>query len=867
MPASILTTRLYVPPPPPRGVSRPALIDRLNKGLHRKLTLISAPAGFGKTTLVSAWIAEGQLPVAWVSLDADDSDPARFLSYVISALQTCVPDLGAGLLRMLQAPQLPPLETLLTALVNEMATLPERIMLVLDDYHVLESQAVDTALTFLIKHQPPHLHLVIATREDPPLPLAQLRVRGQLTELRVADLRFTEAEAAAFLNQVMGLNLSSADIHALETRTEGWIAGLQLAAISMQGQVDTSSFIQSFTGSHHFIMDYLVEEVLHQQSHEVQLFLLYTAILDRLCGALCDAVLQAEHGQATLAYLERANLFLIPLDNERRWYRYHHLFAELLRQRLQQHLAPAEIADLHRRASAWYQAQGLEIEAFRHAAAAPDYALAERLIEGGGMPLHFRGAERLILNWLETLPETVFQAWPELLTVYASVLLVTGQGTRIEPVLQTAEAAFASREPDERTRDLIGRIAATRATAATNQNQVEAIIEHSNRALAYLHPQNMAFRTSTIWKLGFAHQLQGDRAAAKRAFQEVITTGQATRNVVFTLLATINMGLLQENDTYLGLAAETYQRVLALLGEPPLPFASEPHLGLARIHYEWDNLETAQYHVQRAIQLARQMQNNDRFIACEIFLARFKLAQGDVTGAATALANADYFVRQGNFAYRIPDVMAMQVITLLHQGNVTAAAQLAQAHDLPLSQARVKMAQGDMSTALVLLTAWREQVEAKGWADEKLKVMLLQALALHALDEKDQAIRVIAEALALAEPGGYIRLFVDEGAPMATLLTATTAQGIMPTYTRKLLTFLQAVDQPAAASSSLIEPLSQRELEVLHLIAQGLSNQEIGARLFLALDTVKGHNRKIFEKMQVQRRTEAVARARELGLL
>jgi LuxR family maltose regulon positive regulatory protein len=371
MAAPILATKLYIPPPRPNIVLRPRLIERLNEGLSsgRKLTLMSAPAGCGKTTLVSEWVASCDQKVAWLSLDEGDNDPAGFLAYLVAALQTVAPKIGAGVLRTLQSPQPPPIESILTALLNEIAASPDNFVLVLDDYHVIDSNPVDEALTFLLEHLPPHMHLVIATREDPHLPLARLRSRGQLTELRAADMRFTPSETADFLNQVMGLNLSAEDIAALETRTEGWIAGLQLAAISMQGHSDTTSFIQSFTGSHHFVLDYLVEEVLHQQPESIHTFLLRTSILDRMCGPLCDAVLgpSSTSGQETLEYLEHTNLFIVPLDNERRWYRYHHLFGELLRKRLGQSLVPGETAGLHIQASEWYEQNGFPSDAIHHA--------------------------------------------------------------------------------------------------------------------------------------------------------------------------------------------------------------------------------------------------------------------------------------------------------------------------------------------------------------------------------------------------------------------------------------------------------------------------------------------------------------------
>jgi ATP/maltotriose-dependent transcriptional regulator MalT len=887
VPTPILATKLYIPAPRPKVVLRPRLIERLNEGLHRKLTLISAPAGFGKTTLVSEWIAGCQRSVAWLSLDEGDNDPTRFLVYLVAALQAISSNIGKGVLGVLQSPQPPPAESILTALLNEIATVPDNFVLVLDDYHVIDSKPIDSALTFLVEHLPPNVRLVIATREDPDLPLARLRAGDQLTELRVTDLRFTPSEAAEFLNQVMHLSLSAEDIAALETRTEGWIAGLQLAAISMKGQKDVTSFIKSFTGSHNFVMDYLVEEVLQQQSESVQTFLLRTSILDRLCGPLCDAVLLdvPASGQETLQYLEQANLFIVPLDNERRWYRYHHLFADLLRQRLHHGTASSasstgderiSIAELHIRASAWYEDRGLEIEAFHHATAANDDERAERLIEGKGMPLHFRGAVAPVLNWLASLPTTVLDARPSLWTSYASVLLVTGQVTRVEQTLQAAETALQNAEPDDKNRDLIGRIAAIRATVATSQNQVETIIAQSRRALEYLHPDNLAFRTSTTCKLGFAYQLQGDRAAARQAYTEVISIGKASGNVVFTLLATIGLGTLQEADNQLSLAAETYGRVLQLFGDQPLPFASEAYFGLARVFYEWNDLDAAQQHAQQSIELARKIENTDRVIASEAFLARLKLAHGDAAGAAAILVKASQSARQHNFVYRIPEVAALQALTLLRQGNLAAAANLAQTHELPISQARVQLAQGDPVTALAVLEPLRLQAEAKSWEDERLKVMVLQAVAHHMHGEKDKAVQLLGDALALAEPGGFIRIFVDEGIPMAHLLFEAAAQGILPDYTGKLLAVFEAEKQksedksylsPTPHAQPLIEPLSQRELEVLQLIAQGLSNREIGERLFLALITVKGHNQRIFGKLQVQRRTEAVARARELGLL
>jgi ATP/maltotriose-dependent transcriptional regulator MalT len=878
-PTPILATKLYMPPLRPEVVTRPRLLEQLNEGLHSNLILISAPAGFGKTTLVSQWLALIERPAAWLSLDKGENDPARFLTYLVAALQAIAPNIGEGVSGVLQSPQPPPPEAILTTLLNDLTSIKDQFVLVLDDYHVLDAKAVDQALTFLLEHLSPHMHLVIATREDPPLPLARLRAGGRMTEMRAADLRFTPSEAAAFLNQVMGLRLSAQDIAALERRTEGWIAGLQLAALSMRGHVDAAGFIQSFTGSHHFVMDYLLEEVLEQQPESVQAFLLHTSILDRMCGPLCDAVLldSSASGQATLELLDHANMFIIPLDNERRWYRYHHLFADLLRQRLPQSIpgdAENLVNALHIRASQWFEDNGLYIEAFRHGAAANDIDRAERLMGGQGIPRHFRGAATMLLDWLESLPKAVLDARPWLWWRYGSLLLVIGQTTGVEEKLQAAEAALQGAEENGETRNLVGEIAEARATLALTRYQIEPMLVQSRRALEYLHPDNQSMRATAHWTLGVAYMFQGDRAAARLACTEAIALSRAAGDIFTTILATIVLGTVQEADNQLFQAAETYRRVLQIAGDQPLQVINEAHLGLARVLYEWNDLDAAEQHWRKSLDLARQYERViDRFIISEVFLARLKLARGDVAGAADLLAQAGQSARQQNFVYRLPEVAAVQVLTLMRQGNLVAAAHLAQAQELPLSQARVHLAQGDTSAALAVLEARRQQVEARGWQDERLKVMVLQAVALEAHGEKDKAIHLLVDALALAEPGGFIRLFIDEGLPMAHLLSEAATQGMMPDYTWKLLAVFKAEKQeredtsPQPAIQPLLEPLSQRELEVLHLIAQGLSNQEISERLFLALDTVKGHNRKIFGKLQVERRTEAVARARELGLL
>ncbi len=885
----ILATKFYVPPPRPNAVLRPHLIERLNEDLRRSPSVIlaSAPAGFGKTTLLSEWATSCVQPIAWLSLDEGDSDPTRFLTYLIAALQTVNASIGEGTLRALESPQLPPVEAILTTLFNEITSIPDNFILVLDDYHLIDSKPVDQALTFLLDHLPPQMHLVLASREDPNLPLARLRARNQLIELRATDLRFASSEAAEFLNEVMGLNLSAEDITALETRTEGWIAGLQLAALSMQGLQNTTGFIQSFTGSHHFVLDYLLEEVLQKQSESVQTFLLRTSILDRMCGPLCDTVLLAPSasGQETLEYLEHANLFIVPLDNDRHWYRYHHLFADLLRQRLHQNISPSSdrpddaqnrINELHIRASQWYEDHDLEFEAFHHAALANDIERAERLIEGEGIPLHLRGAVTTILNWLGSLPKAVFDARPSLWWRYASLLLVNGQTTGVGEKLDAAESRLqGAAEMDDKIRNLIGRIATARAVLALTRYQAETMLVQSRRALEYLDADNLSARATANWTLGVAHYFfSGDRAAARHALTEALSLSQACGDVFTTLLATGSLGNVQEVENQLSSAEQSYQRVLQLAGDQPLQIVYDAQLGLARIYYEWNDLDAAEQHGQQSLQLARQYDKViDRFIVCEVFLARLKLARGDVEGAVALLAQAEQSARGQNFVLRLPEIAAAQILTLLHQGNLEAAAALAKTHQIPISQARVYLAQGDTSGVLALLEPLRQQMEAKGWVDEQLKVMVLQAVALNVQGEKNKALQMLKDALALAEPGGFIRIFIDEGAPMAQLLSEAASVGIMPDYVKKLRAAFDAQEQkgegkPSLPSSQLsVEQLSPRELEILRLIARGLSNDAISERLYLALSTVKGHNRNIFDKLHVQNRTEAVARARELDLL
>ena len=676
----------------------------------------------------------------------------------------------------------------------------------------------------------------------------------------------------------MGLRVAADDVAALEQRTEGWIAGLQLAAISMRGHDDAAGFVRSFTGSHRFVLDYLVEEVLRQQSSEVQTFLLRTSLLSRMCGPLCDAVLQSAPGIRTghARIARNANLFIVPLDNERRWYRYHHLFGELLRQR---HAMAGDLNALRIRASQWHEDNGLDIEAFQYAAAANDIDRAERLIEGTAIPLHLRGAVSAIVNWLATLPVETLNARPSLWWRYGSLMLVIGQTSGVEEKLNAAENALQRNRPGVAPLDpaqtiLIGRVATARSVLALTRYDVAGMHDHAKRALAALAPDMLSTRATAYWTLGMSHAMRGDRVAARQSFSEGIALGQRAGDAFTTMLAAIGLASVLEGDLDLHRAATVYAEALQLAGDQPLQIVNEAYLGLARLHYAWNDLDTAARFAEKSYEYARQYERAiDRYVLSEILAARIQLARGESTAAAASLAQTSQTVRQKNFVLRAPDVAAAQVLALLHAGDIDAAGALAATHDLPLSRARVRLAQGDATAALAILGPLRAHAESKGWRDERLKARVLESLAHQLQNDSDRALLALADAAALAEPGGDLRSFLDEGAPMAQLLREMAKRRIQPAFTARLLSEIDRAAPPenalraTSAAPQLIESLSPRELEILVLIAQGLTNHEIGERLFLALSTVKGHNQRIFEKLQVQRRTEAISRARELRLI
>jgi LuxR family maltose regulon positive regulatory protein len=914
-----LKTKLYIPPIPSdpstglraRLVSRPHLVERLDEGFRRgcKLTLVSAPAGYGKTTLLSEWVANCEWPVAWVSLDEGDNDPVRFWTYFVAALQTVRADIGEVALVTFQSPQPPPIESILTAVLNQIAEVPNPFALVLDEYHTIRVQPIHGALAFLIEHLPPQMHLVIATRADPPLPIARLRGRGQLTELYQSDLRFTSEEATKLLNEIMRLSLSAADVAALEERTEGWIAGLQMAAISMQGRDDPTAFIRAFTGSHRYILDYLGEEVLQQQTASARGFLLQTCILDRLTGSLCDAVvgigeladLQTDKppirsfadgpdelrtgSHAMLEDLERSHLFIVPLDDERRWYRYHNLFADLLRQRLQQ-TQPDQLPILHLRASAWYEENGLAAEAVGHALAAKDLDRVEQLVAERALTMIYHGELATLTGWLEALPTKTVRSRPWLCVAYAWVLVYAGQPGRIEPVLQDAEEALEDYDEPVGRQRIAGHIATIRARTLTQKREFSRAAALTREALEHLPEEDLMVRSLTTGLAGVALRMSGDLVAAVQATTEAIALARAADANSIAVDCLCDLVRLQRTRGQLRKAATTCHDALRLAGGPIGPRGwSSPIIGqasgcLSLILREWNDLEAALYYARDGLKVCRRWGQISYLSLAYRAVAKTLQAIGDASGALDAIQQA----RQ--VATDLPSpiialVTAWEMQMRLAQGDTAAAWRWAQKSGLSVDDelefhryeeyhtlALALIAQGELGEALVLLARLLEMAEAASAVGLAIEVLVLQAIALQAKGQVDQALTTLKRALSLAEPEGYVRTFVDEGEPMARLLRRALSQGIAPNYVARLLAaFDRAVEPTLTVAQPLVEPLSERELEVLRLIVVGLSNPEIARELVIAVSTVKSHVNHIYGKLGVESRTRAVARAQELNLL
>ena len=907
----LLATKLHVPGPRPGFVPRPRLAQRLDEGADRGLVLVCAPAGSGKTALLADWARSGQRPAAWLSLDDADNDPARFWRHAVAALDRACPGIGERVGPLLGPPAPASFEPLVTALINELAAQPGdgQARLVLDDYHLIGSEPVHASLGFLLDHLPPGLGVVLASRADPPLALARLRARGQLAELRAAELRFTASEAGALLREAAGADLPDAAVTALTDRTEGWAAGLQLAALSLHGRADVAGFVAAFTGSHRYVLDFLAEEVLERQSEQVRAFLLETSVLERLSGPLCDAVTGRTGSQAMLEQVERAGLFLVPLDEVRGWWRYHQLFADLLRARLRQE-QPGRVAALHRNAAAWCEEHGLADDAVRHAVAAGEMSRAARLIELYADALIFlRGEGATVQRWLAALPAGLAGSRPRLLLAQARLALLSRHVEAAEVALDAAERALAAAPgvADEPFEPSAGRdasqlanvpaaIALGRAALAQLRGDAEGTAAFASRALAELSEGEWLLASHANGYLGVAEWLRGRLAEAEHALSSSIGQWRAGQPTMAAWGSHL-LGQVQRAQGRLDAAAGTYQQALEITappGRPALPGAGAAHVGLAEVAYQRGELDAALEQLTQGIPLCRQFVFTQPLATGLATLAWIRQAQGDAAGAREAIGEAGRAAPGQDVPGLLNPVPAQRARLLLAQGDPAAAARWTQerglaADDDPvyprepgyLVLARVLLAQDRPGPALALLDRLHAAAAAQGRAGSVIEAGALRALALAASGEEDAAVAALVKVLTLACPQGYVRVFADEGPPMAALLgrliaaqrSGSAAAGVPLGYLARLLRAFgseHAVPDTrpgTAAVPGIVEPLTSRELEVLGLLAAGRSNQAIAGQLVVTLDTVKKHVSHVLDKLGATNRTEAVARARELDLI
>jgi LuxR family transcriptional regulator, maltose regulon positive regulatory protein len=871
--------------------------------------VVCTPAGFGKTTLLGDWVRRSRRPAVWLSLDASDNDPARFWRYVAAALDRVRPGLREHVAGLLDGPERPPLEAVATVVINELMR-PSRdgeVVLVLDDYHLIEAPTVHDSVVFLLERLPPGLRLVLASRADPPLPLARLRARGQLAELRAADLRFTLAETAAFLREAVGLDLPTALVAALQERAEGWAAGIQLAALSLRGHSDPAGFVATFTGSHRYVLDYLTEEVLAGQPEQLVGFLLETSVLGRLCGSLCDAVTGRDDSQAVLEALERDNLFVVPLDEVRRWWRYHHLFAELLGARLSG-MRPARVPELHRAASAWHEEHGFADEAVRHAIAAGDVDGAARLVERHVEELLRRSEGATVDRWLSALPAAPVRARPRLCLAQAVTAVSGGRLEMVEPILANAERAFAA-VGDEPYEPSIGRAMSTLANVPASIAFLRAELARlrgdpvragswAQQALRHLGAGDWLLRSQVAWNLAAVHWLRGELGKAERALVDVVAERRAAGEDYLAMRICYDLGQVQRAQGHLGAALHTYQQALETASEsdPVLRHVGHAHIGLAEVLYERDELAASHEHATEAVALCRQLASTQPLATSLGMLARIRWAQGDVVGALGAMGQAERVELSPQMAALLNPVPVWRARLLLACGQHAEAASWVDRRELGaddelsypqegeyLVLARVLLAEHAPIRALGLLERLHALAAAQGRTDSVIELRALEALAHAASGDEDRGLTSLAEALALAAPEGYIRVFADEGARMARLIGRFAARrsgearlrGEVPPHYIDLL--VQAVRHRRASSppttrdtaglAAPSEPLSGREMQVLELLAAGRSNKEIADELVVVLDTAKKHVGNILDKLAAANRTQAVARARALGLL
>lgn len=889
----LLTTKLFMPLVPRGWVRRSRLIEQLKSGLTVRLTLISAPAGYGKTMLICDGLRYAQIPVGWLSLDAADNDPAFFWSYFVAALQSVHPEIGKPALNILQSPQPPPEVWILHTLINEIAKTQMDFALVLDDYHVIHNQSIHDSMSYLVEHMPPQMHLFIATRIDPPLPLARLRARGHMTELRAADLRFTSDEAAEFLNEMMSLRLLHSQVETLEARTEGWIAGLRMAALSIRTTNDVTAFIDSFGGGTRHIFDYLIEEVVDRQPPDIRDFLLRTSVLDRLTGPLCDAITGRDDSQKILQGLERGNLFVVPLDDNNRWYRYHQLFSDLLQaQMIGQR--PDLISELHSKASQWFEGEGLTVEAVNHAVASQDWDRVKELIEPRVKTMIAQNRYTTVAEWLSKMPGELVAEHPWLCVSGAWASLFLGRYEDVQRFIQWADARLPERveEYDKGVMDwhsIRAYLLTVRAFLNLNSNDLTGTIDLSHEALTHAPADDILLFTTVMLSLGVAFTASGDLESGYVHFKEAAAKAKATANYYYASAATAHMADVEAQMGHLYKAAHAYRQAIQIAEEwgsgECAPVASYALMGLSEVLYEWNKLDEAASLLARGLQLGELSGESEFMGKGFITLARLAHAQEKPDDVREALARArEVAPTDISLDFRPSQVPSWEVRIALSEGKLAEVIDWAVdvEHSLTITEipdyrsevkyltlVRVKIASGETQGIPESLERLQQTMNDNKRTGGVIEVLILQALASQAQGRLDKAVITLEHALSVAKAEGYIRIFVDEGEPMARLLQHAVAKGTEVDYVTKLLAALGARTQPEKppAGPPVAEELTQREKEVLRLIAAGLSNRDSAELLVVTEGTIKKHLNNVFGKLGVRSRTQAVARAKELDLL
>lgn len=897
-----LTTKLFLPPPRQRLVERPALLEQLDTGLKGKLTLISAPAGFGKTSLITAWHQSSELPLAWLSLDEADNEPTRFLDYLVGALRTVNSDLGEEALRLLQLSPAPHPNVVLASLINQLCEQNTEFVLALDDYHLIAEHAIHDSVSFFIERLPPHAHAIIVSRSDPPFPLARLRSRGELKEIRVADLRFDEAEAASFLNDVMNLELSPEDVHALEERTEGWIAGLQLSALSLKGREDKSGFVMEFSGDDRFILDYLLEEVLHRQPDHVQSFLLNTSVLDRLNASLCNAVTGGSDGHEILEFISRSNLFLIPLDDKNNWFRYHHLFADLLRLKLRQKY-PEVVTQLQKTASYWCEENGWPELAVNYALAAKDWGRALNLIEPIGYQLLSRGHFERLKHWIESIPDKVLKTRPQLPFWYVPSLLYKEEFDKVEKYLQIMEMA----EPEELRQRFISTVWTSRALVAVVCGDLAKADEFGEKASESLLPDDVKQKAVVLHTTVCRARLRGDMKELERTVLEALPVYQQAGHFLFATWAKTYLAFSQAMQGKLRAGAESMQDVIryaeANIPNRPEPFIY-PYAVLCDFHREWNDLETAKLFLNKALTQIQHTGNESFMLLVPDSLRSISLMLemiGESERAGEVIERALNRSKKFGNDRVTRQIQSLTALICLRRGELSYVDRWAETSGLGPDDppeyknelghtifARWLIANGSANSSLPLLDRLLLDAEKGSRRRVVIELLILKALAHQSIGDELKAVETLVQVLSMTASESFVRCYVDEGEPLAKLLIAALKQHgkVWEEQRPELLRYVLKLNESFGAESPrerkaspppsqgeelpwwyVNDPLSDRELEVLGHVATGLSNKEIANKLFLSPGTVKRHMSNIFQKLDVHSRTQATERARRLHLI